>query len=226
MSRRIVLAAILLCSIAHAQEKPKDGLPFCGALFSKKKAIHDHFDTVFHFFNVSEGDTIVDVGAASGWIEGAFAAVTPLRSVHFILLDIDTGCLNARMIGNMQRAYAAVRGEPLPCSFQWVRNSPDSLHLPLNRFRKLWLINVLHEVPEPARLVQQVAAVLQSGGEVVVEEMMPKTKGQLHGGCHKPLMQPDELETVFTANGFLLAERKLFRPNRRQELQLLRFRKP
>jgi hypothetical protein len=95
---------------------------------------------------VQEGDTIVDIGAQSGTYEGCFLAVNNFKTVRFLLVDIDSSCLNQEKVNNMVAHYSKVKGDSIRNSFQIVQNTPDSLWLPLNQYRKAWLFNTLHEL--------------------------------------------------------------------------------
>jgi hypothetical protein len=97
-----------------------------------KEKIKSFFQSQFDFQNVSEGDTIVDTGAQSGTYEGCFLSVNDLKTVSFILVDIDPTCLN-----------------------------------------------------QPK-----------------------KFEGQIHGGCHNPLLSFQKINELFTSNGYRLSDKK------------------
>ena len=65
--------------------------------------------------------------------------------------------------------------------------------------------------------------VLRAGGEVYVLEMIPRKPHELHGGCHKPLMTTEELNTLFTANGFTVKDRIELTQVKRTQIQLLKY---
>jgi ubiquinone/menaquinone biosynthesis C-methylase UbiE len=104
-----------------------------------------------------------------------------------------------------------------------VQNTADSLWLPLDRFKKIWLLNTLHEIPDQEKMIKDMAAVLRTGGEVVILENPPKYEGQLHGGCHKPLLSFEKIYALFTSNGFQFAERKDIIRKRNSDILMARF---
>src|ERR1700712_3360077 len=108
----------------------------------------------FDFLKLSENDTIVDIGAASGWYEGAFSAGNNFRHIHFILVDIDTNCLNARKLAAMTAHYSQLKGSPITNSFTLVNNTPDSLFLPASTYGKVWLLNVFHEIDDKPKMLR------------------------------------------------------------------------
>lgn len=200
---------LLLPCFLFAQNDGKiEKLPFCGWRMNDGKKITQQLEAQFRFLNPQKGDTIVDIGAASGALEGCLAAGFNLNNVNFILVDVDARCLNETKVSNMRRHYSAVKGDSLSNGFEIVHNTPDSLFLPLNRYRKVWLMNTLHEVASPGKMAKDICSILQSGGELCVLEVPPDREGQKHGGCKMLLLKPAAIEAVFTSNGFRLDERK------------------
>ena len=88
-------------------------------------------------------------------------------------------------------------------SIRFVVNTTDSLWLPLNSKRKLWIINTLHEIPDKSAMIKQMAAVLQTGGEIIIGELMATEKHKIHQGCKKPLMTEAEIKKLMQDAGFV-----------------------
>lgn len=220
----LFLFCFLLPSLLVAQTGSKiDNLPFCGWTISSKKGIRKVLEEQFNFLSPQKGDTIVDIGAASGSFEGCLAAGFDLADVDFILVDVNTLCLNETKVANMRRYYSAVKGDSIRNQFQIVINTQDSLYLPTNRYRKVWLLNTLHEVASPKKMARDLAAVVKSGGELYVLETLPKKEGQLHGGCNKPLLKPDEIIAFFLKAGFRVAATKELTPKKKFAPVMYRF---
>jgi len=204
----LLLVMLPLC--VSAQNKNKiDKLKFCGWQLNDKQKISSNFKDQFDFLNVDEGDTIVDIGAQSGTYEGCFLAVNNFKTVRFLLVDIDSSCLNQEKVNNMVAHYSKVKGDSIRNSFQIVQNTPDSLWLPLNQYRKAWLFNTLHELPDQPKMIRDIHAILKSGGEITILEIPAKYEGQLHGGCHKPLLSLEKINALFASNGFRFSDKKL-----------------
>jgi len=176
------------------------------------------------FLQLQENDTIVDIGASSGSFNASMAAIAQVKSLHFLLVDIDTACLNSRTIANVINHYTTLRGAPLTAGFQFVQNTPDSLWLPLNRYRKVWMMNVLHEIPDMTKMTIDVAAIMRTGGELVLLELIPRKKGQLHGGCKMPLRTVNEWKELVESSGLQFVEHLVVEKNRgKTKLALMRF---
>lgn len=220
---RIIFLLLFFPMLVFAQKKDKiDKIEFCGWKMKNKKGIKAYMQPQFDFLQVQEGDTIVDIGAQSGSYEGCFLSVNNFQNLSFILVDIDPKCLNQQKVNNMITHYAGVKGDSIKANFKIVQNTADSLWLPQNSFQKVWLLNTLHEIPDQAKMVRDIYSVLRTGGEIVILELTPDYEGQLHGGCHKPLMNFEKINEVFTSNGFRLADRKNF-VRKRNDLLMLRF---
>ena len=177
-------------------------LKFCGYKYKDSSLLRKHFEQQLAFLQINNGDTIVDVGTSSGAFIGAINVIADFKNVHFILVDIDSNCLNAAKVNNMITYFENLKGEPFSNSFSFVVNSTDSLYLLLNSKRKLWIINTLHEIPDKADIIRQMAAVLQSGGELIIADLMATEKNKIHTGCRKPLMTEDEIKRLMEAGGF------------------------
>lgn len=202
----------------HAQPAsgPVKKLVFCGYKYKDTALLRRQFEPQLDFFKINNGDTIIDVGTSSGAYIGALNVIAPFTNVHFILVDIDPACLSAEKVKNMWQYYQSLRGSDFLNSYSMVLNTPDSLFLPTNRFRKLWIFNTLHEIADKKNMVRQMAEVLQAGGEVVVAELTATAKYTIHTGCDKPLMTLEEMETIFGQAGFRLAQKANLQPISKQ----------
>lgn len=225
MKRYILFLAVLFSfAPALAQKDSKiDALPFCGWKYSSKKRIREHFGEQVGFLAPQNGDTIVDIGAASGTYEGCLCASYELENVNFVLVDVDNRCLNEKRVENMRRYYSSVKGDSIRNAFQIVINKKDSLFLPLRRYKKVWLLNTLHEVGSQEKMARDINAILQSDGEVCVLEIIPEYAGQLHGGCNHPLLSSEEIDAIFLTNGFRKGNTKNLYQKEKATIALLRY---
>jgi ubiquinone/menaquinone biosynthesis C-methylase UbiE len=177
-------------------------LKFCGYSYKDTAMLRKHFEEQLSFLHINNGDTIVDIGSSSGAYLGALNVIAPFKNVHFILVDIDTACLNKTKVNNMVTHYQNLRGNTFASTFSIVNNTPDSLQLPANRYKTLFIFNTLHEIDDKFTIAKQMAAVLQSGGQLIVAEFMPVGKKRLHQGCKKPLMSEADIVNLFAGVGF------------------------
>ena len=184
------------------QERVKK-LKFCGYKYTDTALLRKHFEQQLAFLQINNGDTIVDVGTSSGAYIGAINVIAEFKNVHFILVDIDSTCLNAAKVNNMIAYYENLRGLPFNNSISFVVNTTDNLWLPLNSKRKLWIFNTLHEIPDKPAIIKQMDAVLQTGGEIIIGELMATEKHKIHQGCNKPLMTEEEIKKLMLDAGFV-----------------------
>jgi ubiquinone/menaquinone biosynthesis C-methylase UbiE len=210
----IVMADRLLYSIiflalsftAGAQQKPKKNLAFCGFRFVDTAVLRHQFEKQLAFLRISDNDTIVDIGSSSGAMEGCLGAIGNFSQVNFILVDIDSNCLNRQRVNNMIDHYAGLKGEPLGADFTIINNTPDSLYLPSHSYRHAWLMNTLHEIPDKQKMANDINAILKPGGELILLEILSRPGHTRHGGCKQPLLDEHEIKRIFEENGFTQTE--------------------
>ena len=196
---------LLFISVCFCQIRVKK-LNFCGYKYKDSVLLRSHFEQQLAFLHINNGDTIVDVGTSSGAYLGAINVIAQFKNVHFILVDIDSGCLNTAKVNNMIAYYEDLKGASFNSSFSFVVNTTDSLYLPLKSKRKLWIFNTLHEIPDKAAMIKQMAAVLQAGGEMIIAELMATEKHKIHQGCKKPLMTEEEIKKLMQDEGFVFKD--------------------
>jgi len=198
----VSLSFFVTASFGQQNEEQVKKLKFCGYKYTDTALLRKHFEQQLAFFQIKNGDTIVDLGTSSGAYLGAINVIADFENVHFILVDIDSSCLNATKVNNMIAHYENLRGLPFNNSISFVVNTTDSLWLPLNSKRKLWIFNTLHEIPDKPAIIKQIVAVLQTGGEIIIAELMATEKRKIHRGCKKPLMTEEEIKKLMLDEGF------------------------
>ncbi|MGZ8544594.1 MAG: class I SAM-dependent methyltransferase, partial [Flavisolibacter sp.] len=91
-------------------------------------------------------------------------------------------------------------------------------------YKKAWLLNVLHEIPDKEKMIRDALAILQPGGELILLELKPRKPGEKHGGCHQPLLITAEWNALFEKNGFQVAEQvEIIKPKKRAPVQMVRY---
>jgi ubiquinone/menaquinone biosynthesis C-methylase UbiE len=204
MSKRFLYLVVLIniTLVSSAQQKPDKKLVFCGWKYTDTATVRAQMGSKLAFYHIEDNSTIVDIGAASGEVEGFLSVIGQFKNVHFILVDIDSNCLNPTKVNNMVTYYSQLKGAPLQQKFSTVRNTPDSLYLPANQYTKAWMLNTLHEIPDKQKMVKDIYNILQKGGEIVVLELLSRPKHTIHGGCKQALLDEQEIKTLFEQNGF------------------------
>ena len=130
--------------VTNAQQKPDKHLSFCGWKYTDTNLIRLQYQRELDFLRITDHDTIVDIGSSSGSLEGCLSVIGDFKKVNFILVDIDSNCLNTTKVNNMVTDYSQLKGEPLGQQFSIVNNTTDSLCLPANNYTKAWIMNTLH----------------------------------------------------------------------------------
>ncbi|MDB5229342.1 MAG: Methyltransferase type 11 [Chitinophagaceae bacterium] len=224
---RYFFIIILFCAstpILKAQKKTKkEKIAFCGVMIPDKKMLEEYYKPQLDFLGLHENDSIADIGAGSGWYEGALSAISSFNHLNFTLVDIDSGCLNRIKLQNMVRYYSATKGSPINHNFTIVNNTTDSLWLPGNSYCHIWIMNTLHEIDNKNKLLQDAAMVLKKNGELVILEMVPVKENQLHGGCNKPLLSLAAWIKLFKENGLTYKEHVVLNTQTRTPIQMIRF---
>lgn len=149
----------------------------------------------------------MDIGSSSGAYIGAYNVIAPFQNAHFILVDIDTSCLNQTKVANMIAHYEGLKGSPFTNTISLVNNTPDSLYLPMNKFQKVLFFNTLHEIDDKKSIAAQIAAIIKKGGELIIAEIAPTENKTIHGGCKKPLTGENEIINLFAPFGFKLTDK-------------------
>jgi ubiquinone/menaquinone biosynthesis C-methylase UbiE len=199
----LLLPLFLLPSILFSQNRKQN---FCGWRYEDTAVIRHQFERQVAFLRITDKDTIVDIGSSSGSMEGCLGVIGNYRDVNFVLVDIDSGCLSRERVGSMNSYYEKLKGRSLGQQYTIVNNTVDSLWLPANNYRKAWLMNTLHEIPDKQKMVRDIAAVLKAGGELVLLEILSRPKHTIHGGCRQPLMNESEIKSLLEQNGFTQTE--------------------
>jgi len=197
-----VLFTIGILTIINAQKKLGKHLAFCGWKYKDTAVLRVIFEKQLAFLNIKNNDTIIDIGSSSGSYEGCISVLGTFKNVTFVLVDIDSNCLNKTKVNNMVSYYSMLKGEPINQKFDIIQNTVDSLYLPLNLYSKVWLMNTLHEIPDKQKLISDVNKVMRLGGELILYEILSSPKHTIHGGCDHPLMGDNEIEILLTKNGF------------------------
>lgn len=190
-----------------AQDTEEQPSPeFCGLRYKNIKVLKKYLESELAFLNIQEGDTIVDIGASSGAFAGALSVLNTKKNIHFVFVDIDTACLNQRAVNNMLQYFESMKNAPLNITTSIINNTEDSLYLPSNAAKKLWIINTLHEIPGKLAVVRQIVNALDQNGELVVAELLATAKQKIHNGCKKRLLSEEEVKNIFVNAGLHFKE--------------------
>ncbi|MCB2067277.1 MAG: class I SAM-dependent methyltransferase [Erythrobacter sp.] len=181
MSRRtftVALAALGACLALASCDQQEDDRPvtardfprpyrpvsdLAGNAFSTEQIRDDRQEaqTVMDQAHITEGMTVVDIGAGEGYYTVRLAARVGSQG-RVVAQDIDEDAL--RRLGNR------VERERLD-NVSIVLGLPDDPRLPENSFDRVFMVHMYHEVTEPYALLWRLRPALREGGQVVVVDV-------------------------------------------------------
>ena len=84
------------------------------------------------------------------------------------------------------------------------------------------MVNVYHELDNPARLMHNIRELLKPRGELVISEVMARKPGELHADCGKPRVEEQYFLGMMRVYGYKLVEEKLVEPESRLKIFFFR----
>lgn len=133
-------------------------------------------------FGLKTGDTVADIGAASGWIDGILSLYTD--SVSYYIQDINTVYLNSDEFEKVNKYYSGLRAGTQTNTFQLVIGVKKQTNLPDIKFDKIIFNNSFHEILFSDKILQDVIKRLKPGGQLIIREGMSNNlKTHKLSGC-------------------------------------------
>ncbi len=170
----------------------------------------DIFRRQAQYLGLKPGVTFADLGASSGYHDGAMAVYTD--GVTYYLNDIDQHCLNTDNMKKMLKYYSSIRGSKIEKSnrFHLAIGSSTRTGLPANTFDVIFMNATLHVLDHPDSILTDVKRKLKSGGYFYVRDEMvydgtPKVCDPKR--CGHPILQYNPFIAMMTRNGFRLEEK-------------------
>jgi ubiquinone/menaquinone biosynthesis C-methylase UbiE len=219
--KKLLLAIVLFGALTEAGAQWKTKYGFCGAAL--KKSVLNTIRPQAKFLNLRENDTLVDIGASSGWFQGALANVWPVKKLNFVLVDVDSSCLNESNLVNMTKYYSGLKGSDIEYKYELVVNSEKTLGFKDRKFSRIMIRNTLHEINDRESMAKEIYDLMLPQGELYIIEVLPTEKRKTHGGCKKPLMTFADINSLFENHGFYLKEKQHQVLNKKFTLQMLRY---
>lgn len=163
----------------HPSRPFKYGFPI------SREQCEDMRNGAFGYYNIQKGDVVADVGAASGWLDGAFSVLTD--SVTYYVQDVDTHFLSHDQLDKVVKYFSSLRSTPQTNRFHMVIGTSKKTHLPDSTFDKIIIHNTFHEFMAPWRIVQDLKSKLKPNGKIYVYDLFSNYyKRMKHGGCDLP----------------------------------------
>jgi SAM-dependent methyltransferase len=179
--RHVLILAIIslnfLC--CKSQDKPANirssqnlrGYPLLKNTHSIKKLLKQKcLDTI----NIENGETIADVGAGNGYLEGMLSLFHD--SLTFYIQDVDTSICNQKSVDKVVDFYKKLKGKPFNSKFYMVNGSDFETNLPDETFDKIFMLNVYPCLKYPQILMTDLKQKLKPDGRMyVINPIAPVT---------------------------------------------------
>lgn len=173
----------------------------CGFVQDSKKGIEKVWGPELRVAQYQPGDTVAFVGASNGYRAGMLSVITD--SLHIVVEDIDSLCLNAEEFGNVIRFYEQVRGRPFTNTMDWVLGTETETKLPRKAFDKVTVTASFHHFSSPEVMLEDLKGSLKPGGRLyIIENTVEVTGERRKRFCHHPLKSVADLRLEFEAAGF------------------------
>jgi len=175
----------------------------CGPVL-KKDGIQT-FKRLNDYLEISSGDTFAEIGASSGYYNGAMAVF--LDSVTFYLQDIDRDCLNENNLQKVLRHYSKFRKSPVTATntFHIVIGSETKTHLPENSIDIIYSNATYHALDQPDAILADLYQSLKSQGILAIRDEFVydgSLKYCQDKNCKNPLAKFEDFQAALERNGF------------------------
>jgi SAM-dependent methyltransferase len=163
------------------------------------------FEDQFNAYEISSGDVVAEVGAASGWLEGVFSVFSD--SVIYYIQDIDTNYLNKKQLDAVIEHFSAQRQTPQTNNFHFVIGTETITNLPEANFDLIIINNSFHHFSEVGPMMDDIVKKLKPDGRLVISESFanPYIKVR-HGGCKKKAYTVSTVENLLEPSGLYLTK--------------------
>jgi ubiquinone/menaquinone biosynthesis C-methylase UbiE len=177
----------------------------CGPVLDKEGI--QIFNRQNQYLGLTPGMTFADVGASSGYYDGAMAVF--LDSVTFYLNDIDGHCLNEKNLNKVLRYYSKLRGSRIEDSnpFHYVIGTATHTNLPENNFDVIFCNATAHVLDYPDSIMTDLYGKLKAEGHLFVRDEFVyngEVKKCASKKCGHQLLQYDSFVQLMNRNGFAL----------------------
>lgn len=180
----------------------------CGPVL-KKDGIQT-FKRLNNYLELSPGDTFAELGASSGYYNGAMAVF--LDSVTFYLQDIDRDCLNEHNLEKVLRHYSKFRESPITTtnSFRIVIGGQTKTNLPKNTMDIIFSNATYHVLDHPDDIIADLYQSLRSYGILAIRDEFVyngSVKYCHDKACKNPLAKIEDFQATMERNGFVMIDK-------------------
>lgn len=156
-----ILVCILNCKNPPREDsmQPYAGYPLLANPDSIKQELASHCLDTINFMN---GQTIADIGAGNGYLEGMLSLY--FDSLTFYIQDIDTSVCNQSAVNKVADFYKSLKKEPFNNKFIAVNGTDSTTNLPDNSCDKILMINTYQYIKKPKAFILDVKKKLKDDG--------------------------------------------------------------
>lgn len=142
--------------------------PFKYGYALKNEEVNEFHEYKIKYFGVKNGETIAEIGAASGWLQAINSIYTD--SVTYYIEDIDSNYANTAQMNKAVAYYSAMRTKPQTNTFKFVLGNKLQTNLPSNTFDIVILSNTFHEIKHKENIIKEIDRILKPNGRLVICE--------------------------------------------------------
>ncbi len=156
------------------------------------------FDNEISKYKLTDGDTLVDIGAGDGYNDELIFKFYP--NMYFLLEDNKVKFLkgsNYYFKEGSQKYYFRDH-------YQMVLGNSDSIPLVSGQYRNILCRITLHEFSNPTKMLQEINRIMAINGQLIIVERIPKFEGQIDKTCKKKLLTQTEIVNMLATSGFKL----------------------
>lgn len=175
----------------------------CGPVLTEKDI--QIFRKVNTFLDLRAGDTYADIGASSGYYDGAMAVF--LDSVDLYIQDIDQHCLTERNLKRVVRYYSRFRKTPDTNHFHVTIGDEKKTNLPRGIFDKIYCNATFHVLQYPDAIVSDLYTRLRPDGKLFIRDEFVyhgETRYCDAKQCRNLIPQFEDFLAIMERNGFRL----------------------
>lgn len=154
------------------------------------------------FFDFQPGDSVVSIGAASGWYEGAISVFTD--SVDYLIQEIDPFLLDEKELNGVVNYFSSLRETPQTNTFHLIIGKTDDAGLPDGKkYDKILLNNCYHHFDKKWMMMHDLVSHLKDDGELILagESFSNFYLTEYHGGCEIRALQAKDVIRFYATHG-------------------------
>jgi len=141
----------------------------CQGISNLNSSTYNYYESEAKALKLKNGDTIVSVGAGSGWREFMYSVF--YDSITFYLEDLDTSCITRSKIRNTYLPkYSKIKGSTITASFIPATGNETEININSNKANMILIIGAYHHFTNDMAIVRECFRILKPNGRLVIHE--------------------------------------------------------